>query len=139
VAAFSSSEPIGVFSRWRETLGGLVPVAVVATLVCCALPITLVALGAGSVVAALITVAPWVTVFSRHKEWVVLTAGLGLVVDYWVLFRSTSAACQPGGVCHVSHPFGQWLRRLFWASVAAYIVGIGAAYFLLPIVKVMQR
>ena len=74
---------------------------------------------------------------SRNKEWVFLLAGLVLATDYWILYRSTSVACQPGGVCHVSHPFGRWMRRVFWGSVALYAAGIGAAYLLLPVAKAL--
>ncbi len=113
----------------------MTPVAVLGTLICCALPITLVILGAGSVVATLVSTAPWLAAVSRHKEWVFLVAGTLLVVDYWILYRSTGAACRPGGVCHVSHPFGRWMRRVFWGSSVLYAAGLGAAYLLLPVAK----
>ncbi|MFQ5551149.1 MAG: hypothetical protein ACE5FJ_07930 [Gemmatimonadales bacterium] len=121
--------------RWREVLSAATPVAVLGTLVCCALPIALVVLGAGSVVASMISAAPWLVTLSRSKEWVFLLAGLLLAIDYWILYRSASPACQTGGVCHVSHPFGRWMRRVFWASVALYLVGLSAAYLLLPAAK----
>ena len=122
-------------NRWREGLSAVTPVAVLGTLICCALPITLVILGAGSVVATLVSTAPWLAAVSRHKEWVFLVAGTLLVVDYWILYRSTGAACRPGGVCHVSHPFGRWMRRVFWSSSVLYAAGLGAAYLLLPVAK----
>ena len=123
--------------RWREALSTAAPIAVLGTLVCCALPIALVTLGAGSVVASLISTAPWLVVLSRNKESVFLLAGLMLATDYWVLYRSKGVACQPGGVCHIAHPFGRWMRRVFWGSVALYAVGIGAAYLSLPIAKAL--
>ncbi len=122
-------------TRWREALSAAVPVAVLGTLVCCALPIALVAVGAGTVVASLVSTVPWLVGLSRHKEWVFLLAGLMLIADYWILYRSTSAACQPGGVCHVSHPFGRLMRRVFWGSAVAYGVGLGAAYLSLPLAR----
>ncbi len=124
-----------VLGRWREVLLTATPVAVLGTLVCCALPITLVALGAGSVVASLGAAAPWLVPLTRNTEWVFALAGLLLAVNYFVLYRSTSVACQAGGVCHVSHPFGRWMRRLFWGSVTLYAVGLAAAYLLLPVAK----
>ena len=126
-----------VATRWRETLVAATPFAVVGTVLCCALPIALVALGAGSVVASLVTNVPWLVSLSRNKEWVFLIAGLLLSADYWVLYQSRSAACQAGGVCHVSHPFGRWMRRVFWSSVGLYALGLGAAYLLLPVAKVL--
>lgn len=126
-----------MLDRWRETLIAAVPAAVLGTLVCCAMPITLVTLGAGSVVASLVSTAPWLVSLSRHKEWVFLLTGLMLTTDYWILYHSTSTTCRPGGVCHVSHPFGRWMRRVFWGSVAVYGVGVAAAYLSLPLAKAL--
>lgn len=123
-----------VAARWREALTGVAPVAVLGTLVCCALPIALVSLGAGSVVVSLVSAAPWLAALTRHKLWVFALAGLLLAVNYWALYRS-GRACQPGGVCHYTHPLGRWLRRLYWVSVAAYALGFFAAYLSLPIAK----
>lgn len=122
-------------ARWRETVTAAAPIAVIGTLACCALPIALVAVGAGSVVASLVSTAPWLVTMSQYKEWVFVFSALFLTVDYWVLYRSRSVVCQPGGVCHVSHPFGRWMRRVFGVSVGLYLVGIVAAYLALPIAK----
>ena len=127
-----------VFGRWREALLTTAPVAVVGTLVCCALPIVLVALGAGSVMASLVASAPWLVTLSQYKVWVFGVSALLLVGNYWILYRSASVACQPGGVCHVSHPFGRWMRRLFWASVVLYLVGFVAAYLSLPLARLFR-
>ncbi len=84
---------------------------------------------------------PWYRLFPGSsvcpgtREWVFLLAGLMLTADYWILYRSTSAACQPGGVCHASHRFGRLMRRVFWGSAVAYGVGLGAAYLSLPLAK----
>jgi len=124
-----------MLTRWREGLSTLAPVAVLGTLICCALPIVLVAVGAGSVVASLVSTAPWLVVLSRNKEWVFLVAGGLLAADYWILYRSTSEACQPGGVCHISHPFGRWMRRVFLGSCVLFAAALFAAYLLLPVAK----
>ena len=124
-----------MLTRWREGLSTLAPVAVLGTLICCALPIVLVALGAGSVVASLVSTAPWLAALSRYKEWVFLVAAGLLAADYWILYRSTSGVCQPGGVCHISHPFGRRMRRVFWGSCALFAAALFAAYLLLPVSK----
>ncbi len=125
-----------VFARWSELLTTATPVAVLGTLVCCALPIALVAFGAGSVVASLVSTAPWLIALTESKEWVFLISGFLLVANYWVLYRSRSLACQPGGVCHTSHAFGRWIRRTFWGSAGLYAVAFAAAHLLLPVAKV---
>lgn len=119
--------------RWIETLSAVTPVAILGTLVCCALPIALVAMGAGSVVAAAVTTLPWLTALSRHKTWVFAISGILLALNYWALFRSRAEACKPGGVCHKSHPVGKTMRISFWVSVGIYFVGAFASYLSLPI------
>lgn len=121
--------------RWVEALTTTVPVAVGGTLVCCALPIALVAVGAGSAVATLVESAPWLVTLSRHKEWVFVAVGILLAMNYWALYYARTAACQPGGACHPSRPLGRWLRRVYWASVGLYGLGFTAAYLSLPIAR----
>jgi len=126
-----------MFHRWREALLTTAPVAVLGTLVCCALPITLVALGAGSVMASLVAGAPWLVVLSQHKAWLFGFSAVLLVGNFWVLYRSTSAACRPGGACHISHPFGRLMRRLYWGVLGLYLVGFAAAYLSLPVARML--
>lgn len=123
--------------RWREALTGVVPVAVLTTWVCCALPLLLVALGAGSVMASLVSTAPWLATLSRHKEWFFLGTGLLLAANWWALYRS-GAACEPGGVCHPSHPLGRWLRRVYWGSVGLYAAAVAATYLSLPVLELLE-
>lgn len=126
-----------MIDRWREALTGFVPVAVLTTWACCALPLLLVAIGAGSVMASLLSAAPWLAELSRHKEWFFAATGLLLVANWWALYRS-GPACEPGGVCHPSHPLGRWLRRVYWASVALYGVGLGVTFLTLPVLRLLE-
>lgn len=126
-----------MFARWIEVLTTITPVAVVGTLMCCAIPIMLVTVGAGSVVASLVSAAPWLVTLTRHKEWIFVLSGLLLAANYWGLYRSGGPACQPGGVCHPTHPVGKWLRRMYWGSVALYGVGFGAAYLSVPVARAL--
>lgn len=121
-------------SRWRAALTAATPIAVLGTLVCCALPIAMVAIGAGSVVAAAVTALPWLPALSQSKEWVFSITGLILAANYWALFRS-GAACRPGGICHRTHPVGKLLRRVFFASATAYGLALLAAYAALPFTR----
>ena len=123
--------------RWVEALTTTLPLAVGGTLICCALPIALVAVGAGSVVATMVETAPWVVALSRHKEWMFLGVGALLGVNYWALYHSRAAACRPGGACHPERPLGRWLRRGYWASVGLFAIGVGAAYLSLPIAQAL--
>jgi mercuric ion transport protein len=123
--------------RWREALTGVTPVAVLGTTVCCALPITLVSLGLGSVVASLVSTAPWLVALSAHKGWVFLGAGLLLGLNYWALYRGSAARCEPGEFCHPANRSGRWLRRIFWSTVAVYAVAIFAAYLSMPAARLL--
>ena len=120
---------------WREALSATTPVAVLGTIVCCAIPITLVALGAGSVVASMVSTFPWLVTLTEHKALIFVLSALLLAANYWALFRSGGAACEPGGVCHPSHPVGKWMRRAFWSSTAVYTVGFAATFLSLPVAK----
>lgn len=123
--------------RWRAALTGTTPLAVLGTLACCALPIALVSVGAGSVVASLVSVAPWLVPLTRNKEWVFLFSGILLAANYRALYRSGRPACPPGDVCHPSHPLGRWMHRVYWSSVALYGIAFAAAYLSLPIAKAL--
>lgn len=118
-------------------LAGVTPIAVSATLVCCALPIALVSLGLGSVMASLVSGAPWLATLSRHKEWAFLAAGLLLALNYWVLYRS-SRGCEPGQACSPDRRLGRWLRRVHWGSVGLYGIGLAAAYLSGPLVQLLE-
>jgi mercuric ion transport protein len=115
------------------------PVAVLGTTVCCALPITLVSLGLGSVVASLVTTAPWLVTLSQHKIWVFLLAGGLILANYWALYGSGSSACEPGGICDPTRPHGRWLRRVFWGTAGLYGVAVFAAYLSLPLARLIER
>ncbi|MGH7477007.1 MAG: hypothetical protein ACRELD_12005 [Longimicrobiales bacterium] len=115
--------------RWREALTSVTPVAIFGTLICCALPIALVALGAGATFASLVSSMPWLVTLSRQKHWMFAGAALLLLMNWWALYRS-GEACRPGGVCHSSHPLGRTLRGVFWGSTGLYALGFVAAYML---------
>lgn len=124
--------------EWGARMTILSPVAALFSLVCCAMPIALVTLGLGSVVASLVSSAPWLVELSRHKAWVFLAAGAVLVGNYLFLYRGP-AACDPGDACHATRPLGRWLRRLYWGSVGVFLLGLAAAYLSVPLVNLLDR
>lgn len=126
-----------MFAHWREALTGVTPVAVLGTTVCCALPITLVSLGLGSVVASLVATAPWLVALSQHKAWVFLLAGVLLVANHRALYRAGGSACRPGGVCDPNRPVGRWMRRTFWMTAGLYAAAVFAAYLLVPVTNLL--
>jgi hypothetical protein len=63
------------------------------TLVCCALPALLVALGAGAALSSLVSVFPQVVWLSEHKEGLFLFAGLAIAASGVLQWRNRNAPC----------------------------------------------
>jgi len=63
------------------------------TLVCCALPALLVALGAGAALSALVSVFPQVVWLSEHKEGLFVFAGSAMAASGVLQWRNRTAPC----------------------------------------------
>ena len=101
-----------------------------ATLTCCALPILLVTLGFGSVVASMASSAPWLIALSLHKGWVFAVSGTMIAASAWAVYR-------PGRYCPVDPELAaacaqadKWNRRFVWISAAMWSVGFVSAFAL---------
>jgi len=103
------------------------------TLVCCAIPAVLVALGAGAALSSLVSVFPQIVWLSEHKEALFAISGAALVVSGWLQWRNRTAPC----------PVDSRLRdaclrtrraslRVYVASLAFYMVG-GFFTFVAPV------
>lgn len=104
------------------------------TLICCAIPILLVSLGMGAVVASLASNVPFLITLSQHKEWMFAGTALLLLLAGWALYRP-GRACpadpELGMLCAKAH---KWNIRFFWGSVVIWCIGFIAA-FLLPLLQ----
>jgi hypothetical protein len=102
------------------------------TLVCCALPALLVALGAGAALSSLVVAVPQLVWISAHKGAVFLGAGLMLVAAGAVQWRNRTAPCpvDPAlrGACLRTRRLSLWV---YLVSVALFVVG-GLFAFVLP-------
>jgi hypothetical protein len=94
------------------------------TLVCCAIPAVLVALGAGVALSSLVAVFPQVVWLSEHKEALFGVSAAALAASGWIQWRNRTAPC----------PTDPRLRdaclrtrraslRVYFVSVAFYLVG----------------
>ena len=103
------------------------------TLVCCAIPAALVAIGAGAVLSSMISVFPQVVWLSEHKEALFGASGLALTLSGWAQWRNRTAPC----------PLDPMLRnaclrtrkaslRLYYASLVFFTVG-GFFAFIAPL------
>lgn len=100
------------------------------TLLCCALPALLVALGAGSVMAGVISTVPQLTVVSRHKPVVFIFAGVMLSLSALMQWRSHRAACPIDPVqANACLRLRKYSAIVFGISLAAYLTGLFFAYF----------
>ena len=97
---------------------------------CCALPITLVALGAGGAVASMASSLPWLVALSKYK---LATFGFTAVVLGYSSWRVRQLG--QSGACSIVD--ARRLRFQSWvlcASTGIFAVSIFATYALLPIV-----
>jgi hypothetical protein len=94
------------------------------TLVCCAIPALLVALGAGAALSSLVAVFPQVVWLSEHKEALFAVSGLALVAAGWVQWRNRTAPCpvdpQLRDACLRTRRVS---RRVYFVSVAFFALG----------------
>jgi len=63
------------------------------TLICCALPTLLVALGMGASMVSLISLFPWLIILSKYKIQIFFIAGLLLLISFYLFWRSKNAPC----------------------------------------------
>lgn len=111
--------------------GVLVLFTSITTLLCCALPILLVSLGMGAVVASLATNVPFLITLSQYKAWTFGFTVLILVAAGWALYRpgrSCPTDSELGKLCATAH---KWNVCFFWVAVVIACVG-GFAAFVLP-------
>ncbi len=102
------------------------------TLVCCALPITLISLGMGSALISLTSNFPFLMTLSDHKLWVFAVSGLLLFAGRLAYNRERVCPVEPELVelCQRSQ---KWNRRVLRASVVIWCIGFFAAFLALPL------
>jgi len=125
----------------RRRLAAVRPAAVLSlvfcssTLLCCALPALLVLLGAGSVLATLLSWFPGLVLLSTHKLPLFGLAALALLLAGLCLRRSARLPCPldpaEAGRCRRRLRQARWLYAL---SCSAFTIGFSAA-FLLPLLS----
>src|SRR6202171_1153135 len=99
------------------------------TLVCCALPAVLVALGAGAVLASLVTAVPQLVWISEHKIPLFAFAGLMLVLSGVSTYRNRSAPCPADPAQAKSClRLRRLSARIFYLSSIVYVIGFFFAF-----------
>ena len=105
------------------------------TLMCCALPAALVMIGAGSVLASLLSWLPAMVILSEQKLLVFGIAGISLIMTAFALNQSSRIPCplDPSLSRRCRRRLSQG-RRLYVLSCTAFIIGIFFAY-VLPVLQ----
>ena len=104
------------------------------TLICCALPALLVALGAGAALSSLVSVFPQVVWLSEHKVELFSFAGAALIVGGWLQWRNRTAPCPLEPALHDACMRTRATSfRLYGLSLALYGLG-GWFAFVQPLI-----
>jgi len=103
------------------------------TLLCCALPILLVTLGFGAVVASLHYHIPGLIFLAEHKSWTLTIAALILMVLAWVIWRPNQHCPAEPVLAALCKKSTLWNKRIFWLSSMIWFIGFFTSYLLLPI------
>lgn len=94
------------------------------TLVCCALPALLVALGAGAVLSSLVSVFPQLVWLSEHKDGLFIAAGLMLAASGGLQWHNRTAPCPTDpALRHACLRTRKTSLRVYCFSVLIYAVG----------------
>jgi hypothetical protein len=103
------------------------------TLICCALPALLVALGAGAALSGLVGAFPQIVWLSEHKVGLFIFAGLMLAASGGLQWFNRNAPCPIDPALRDACLRTRKLSlRVYWVSVAIYCVG-GFFAFVLPL------
>lgn len=94
------------------------------TLVCCALPALLVALGAGAALSSLVSVFPQIVWLSEHKAGLFVFAGLAMAGSGILQWRNRSAPCpMEPALRQACLRTRRMSARLFVFSLGVYAIG----------------
>jgi hypothetical protein len=103
------------------------------TLLCCALPITLVALGMGATMASLVSNLPFLVSLSEHKVWVFAISAILLALSAWIIYQPGRSCPVDPALAELCNKTGWWNRRIHWFSVILWCIGFFAAFLALPL------
>ncbi len=102
------------------------------TLICCALPALLVSLGAGAVMASLVSSVPQIVWFSEHKLGVFIFAGVMLAISGLLQWQARSLPCSSdkllAELCNKTRVNS---LRIYVFSVCVFLIG-GFMAFIAP-------
>jgi peptidoglycan/LPS O-acetylase OafA/YrhL len=92
------------------------------TLVCCAIPALLVALGAGSALAGVVSTFPQLIWLTKHKLWIFGIGGILILIALFArnVVRSQTCPTDQKTNCEATKETTDWM---LWTSIFLYIIG----------------
>lgn len=119
-------------SQEGVSLGVLALFTSLGTLLCCALPILLVSVGLGSVVAAVTLQLPFLVTLSEYKVTLFTLSAILLALSAWLIWRKATCPADPAlaARCQRTKVLG---KRVFWVASSLWFIGLASAYLLLPL------
>jgi mercuric ion transport protein len=108
------------------------------TLLCCALPILLVSMGFGAVVASLNYNIPGLIFLAEHKLWTLSLSLLLLVFLAWVIWRPNQTCPVDPKLAATCKKAKRWNQRIFWLSAVIWMVGFFFSILLLPLRQLLN-
>lgn len=103
------------------------------TLLCCALPLLLVTIGLGSVVAAVTSNAPWLVTLSHYKVWVFAVSASILGLAGYSLYRPGRSCPADPMLAAACLRADRWSRRVWWTALLVWSVASFTAFVWLPL------
>ena len=99
------------------------------TLICCALPATLVAIGSAATLTALVGNFPQLIWISEHKGLVFGLAGAMLAIAGYLQWQARNAPCPVDtALAAICTKTRKNALRIYWLSVAIFVVGTFFAF-----------
>lgn len=100
------------------------------TLICCAIPITLVSLGLGAAVASMASAVPWLITLSMYKGWMFSISGIFILLSAWAIYRPGRACPTDPDLAAACERADTWNRRFIVVSAIMWSTGFIAAFVL---------
>jgi len=102
-------------------------------LLCCALPILLVLMGFGAVVATITHQFPWLVTLAEHGTWMFGISGGLLAVCAWVIWGQRTTCPTDPALAASCQQAKRWNQYLFGGALAIWGIGFTFAFLLLPL------
>ncbi len=103
------------------------------TLLCCALPIALVAMGLGASVVSLNYAVPELVYLAERKFWTLGLSALLLLSLAWVIWRPNQVCPADPVLSALCQKSKRWNQKVFWLSMVIWFIGFFSSVLLLPL------